>query len=405
MQHFAPNQPILSRGGAAEFSNIVAGMLKQNQESVGSQSCVAVYSKKGYTAAQTASNLVATRLLHTRMPNTMKPVADWVLSTLTATDLLDPNLVVLRQVSPYYQTGVDTFVINLVNGAKSSFTHERLSTNPDMYTVNLSNTPALYGANFRKYMENLYAYNSANKITTDPMATLVTMTDNANITTCTTGNPLANPICASVAAATGAANATAILNAQVTYCSDAANVSSAACIANINSNQKVYNMNDVNTKMLNYCVSTSGQNDTANCKPFSSVSGSAQWLANATKNTTDAAGVTTTVCGTAGNLSKSDCQNVCTVYPTLCATDIQQKCAIPDNRYSTNIDFFEGGQVEHLENLSSTEWALMWVILLFIIVLLGGIWLRKRLQKMKRSKESYGVDEQSLDHDGEFTFV
>jgi hypothetical protein len=365
--------------GPTEITKLLMTVLKHQQELVGALSCVKYYSKLNNTSAQTANDLATAQILHTRMPNTMKPIDDWILSTLTVTDLLDLNLVVLRQVSPYLRTGVDTFIINLVNGAKSSFTHERLNTNPDMYTINLSNTSALYDINFRTFVANLQAYNTANKIITDPLMTLIQMTDNANITTCITGNPADNPICTQVAA-TSVANATTILNAQVAYCSD--NVSSATCIANINNNQKVYNMNDINTKMLNYCLSTSGQNDTDNCKTFSTINGSAQWLANATQNTTDAAGVTTSVCGTPGNLTKDTCQNVCVAYPDLCVTDIQKKCAISTNRYSTNIDFFQGGQAESMANPDDYEWFL--IILLIVIVLFGGYWGIKAIRRSYR---------------------
>jgi hypothetical protein len=145
-------------------------------------------------------------------------------------------------------------------------------------------------------------------------------------------------------------------------------------------------MNDINTKMLNYCLSTDGQNDT-NCKPFSAIKKSGEWLNRVTKNTTDSAGVTTTVCGTPGNLSKDTCQNVCTVYPELCNADIQQKCAIPANRYTTNIDFFEGGQVEHMENLSAWNWvSIIATIFLVIVAILLAILKYKRPAWIVNSK-------------------
>lgn len=358
--------------GAAEFSKIIRDLIESYTKLLNGSSIVAFYTKNTnpLTAAdQTAKTFKNMQIAHTRMPNTLKPADDFILSTLTASDLLDPNLVVLRQVSPYLQTGIDTFVINLVNGTKNSFTHERLSVNPGMYSANLSSTPALYGTNFRTFISNIQAYATANKITTtDPLISLVQMTDNTIITTCTTGNPSTNPICSQISTVMGSDAAASILNAQVKYCSDPANISSTACISNINSNQKVYNMNDVNTKMLNYCLSAGGQNDT-NCKPFSTIKDSNTWLKTVTKNTTDAAGVTTSVCGTPGNLSKDTCQNVCKVYPDLCAADIQQKCAAPANRYSTNIDFFEGGQVENMENPDAINWMTIVVGMIFILLL------------------------------------
>ena len=307
------------------------------------------------------------KLMFTRMPNTFKPLADLILGVLTKDDLIDPDLIKLRSLSPYIQSGVDTFVINLINAPKSGFARERLAGDAPMYNVALTNNDNLYGTNFRTFLANLQKFNTDNKILSDPLITLVNTTDNANITTCSTGNPLANPMCAQVATVTSSANATNILNATVAFCSDAKNVKDPKCIDHINGNQTIYNLNDVNTKMLNYCLTTDGQNDT-NCKPFSTLTGSDQWLLNATKNTTDAAGVTTTVCGTAGNLSKDVCQSVCTTYPSVCAADTQTKCSTGANRYSTNVDFFEGGNKENLDHPKNGSWE-DWLVFIFWIII------------------------------------
>lgn len=307
------------------------------------------------------------KMAFTRMPNTFKPLADLILGVLTKDDLIDPDLIKLRSLSPYMQSGVDTFVINLINAPKSGFARERLAGDAPMYNVALTNNDNLYGTNFRTFLANLQKFNTDNKIISDPLITLVNTTDNTNITTCSTGNPLANPMCAQVATVTSSANATNILNATVAFCSDAKNVKDPKCIDHINGNQTIYNLNDVNTKMLNYCLTTDGQNDT-NCKPFSTLTGSDQWLLNATKNTTDAAGVTTTVCGTAGNLSKDVCQSVCTTYPSVCAADTQTKCSTGANRYSTNVDFFEGGNKENLDHPKNGSWE-DWLVFIFWIII------------------------------------
>lgn len=309
------------------------------------------------------------KIAFTRMPNTFKPMADAILGVLTKDDLTDPDLIKLRSLSPYMQTGVDTFVINLINAPKSGFARERLAGDAPMYNVSLTNNDNLYGSHFRTFFANLQKFNTDNNITSDPLITLVNTTDNANVTACSTGNPLSNPVCAQVSTATGGTSATNILNATVAFCSDAKNVSTPACITHINGNQKVYNLNDVNTKMLNYCLTSNGQND-ANCKPFSSLTGSDQWLLDATKNTTDASGITTTVCGTTGNLSKDVCQSVCTTYPSVCAADTQAKCSTGTNRYSTNVDFFEVNNKEYFEppeitKMPEVDWFLF---ILFIIV-------------------------------------
>lgn len=367
---------------ASEFTSTVNTMIESILAKKITGSLVAYYSKQSTsTPAQIKNDLVAAQLIHSRMPNAMKPIDDMILASLTQDDLLDPNLVVLRSVSPYLQTGVDTFIINLINGPKDGFTRERLSTNPAMYSVTLNNTSTLYGNHVRTFLANLNAYNDANKITTDPLTTLIQMTDNANITTCSTGNPLANPICSQLATTSSPATAAIITEATVAFCSDSNNVNNSSCIDHINTNQKVYNMNDVNTKMLNYCLSTSGQTDGI-CNPFSAINSSDEWLINATKNTTDASGVTTTVCGTPGNLSKDTCQSVCKVYPSLCESDIQQKCAAPTNRYSDNIDFFQGGAAkEHMSE--PTMIMILWILAIAIVILGAAAYGFKRYRKYR----------------------
>ncbi len=366
---------------ALEYANNIKRTIASITSKNITGSLLAYYSKQAATSAPTpnqgVSDFAMAKMVHSRLPNTVKPIDDMILASLTQADLLDPNLVLLRTVSPYLQAGVDTFVINLINmsdGSKSSFTRERLAATPSTYSVTLNNTPALYGTNVRAFFANLQSYNTANKVDNDPMLTLIQMTDNANVTTCSTGNPLTNPICQQVATATGATNATSILNATVAYCSNANSINDPNCITHINRNQTVYNLNDINSKMLNYCMSTTGQNDT-HCKPFSAINGSPQWLAAATKNTTDANGVTTTACGVAGGLSKDTCQAVCTTYPDLCATDVQQKCAAPANRYSTNIDFFEGKESMTSEELNNIP---LYVVLLIIFALFLSIYYRSR---------------------------
>ncbi len=358
---------------ALEFTNTMNAQTDALKAKNISGSLVAYYSSTA-TPTKVASDLAAAKLAHARMPNTMKPLDDMILNSLTKDDLLDPNLVVLRAVSPYLQTGVDTFVINLINGSKSSFSRERLTDSTTMYSTTLSSNGPLYSQAVRTFLSNLQSFNTNNKITNDPLVALIQTTDNANMAVCSTGNPLSNPICAQVANATGSVNASTILDTTVAYCSDAKNVSDLKCISHINTNQKAYNINDVNTKMLNYCLSTDGRNDNS-CKPFSTITGSDQWLINATKNTTDSNGVVSTVCGTSGNLSKDTCQNVCLTYPEVCLNDSVQKCAKSDNRYSTNVDYFEGSSKEESTSASTIIYYILYLLaaILIALVIAGGV--------------------------------
>lgn len=275
--------------------------------------------------------------MHKKFPNTFKPVENLILSKLTKSDLSNPFLVELRTYSPNLQAGIDAFVINLING-KSTFTKEKLESS-SLYSINLANNAMLYDLNIQTYLANISKYRAANNITTvDPLVILVANTDASNVQICSTGNPLTTPICTQMSAA-GSSVSSSVADITKAYCST--HVSDPKCIEYINSNQTVFNTADINNKMLNYCM-TEGINDTVNCKPFSSISGSSDWLKKVTSNVTGTDGTISAVCGTTNGLSKDTCQQVCNMYPEICTADTQQKCSLPTNRYSSNTDYFDG---------------------------------------------------------------
>jgi hypothetical protein len=234
------------------------------------------------------------------------------------------------------QIGIDTFLINLINGPKNSFVKEKLE-GAQLYSVSVGNNSMLYDKDILTYLNNLNTYRTNNKIiAADPLLVLIDNANISNIKTCSTTNPLTNPLCMQMAS-TNENIASNIKNITRDYCSN--NISDPKCVNFINSNQTIFNTNEVNNKMLNYCMNE-GINDTANCKPFSSINGSSEWLKKNTLNITKPDGTIGTVCGTDNGLSISTCQKVCNQYPELCESDIQQKCILPNNRYSPNIDTF-----------------------------------------------------------------
>lgn len=306
--------------------------------------------------------LARARVWHKKYPIVHKPVEDLLISRLTKSDLANPMLPELRSYSNNMQTGIDTFIINLINGPKNSFTQERLEGAP-LYSVNINNNPMLYDKDVMTYLSNLNTYRTTNNITTtDPLLVLVANTNASNAQTCTSSNPLTTPICVQMNS-TGGANTESIKQSTQTYCSN--NVNDPNCISFINTNQTIFNTSDVNNKMLNYCLSD-GIND-ANCKPFSAITGSADWLKRNTSNIVGADGSVVAVCGTTNGLTKDTCQKVCDTYPDLCVADIQQKCALPANRYSSNIDTFIGKD----EDLYSSP--IFWI--LFILIAITFAWL------------------------------
>jgi len=318
--------------------------------------------------------------MHKKFPNTFKSVENLILSKLTKADLSKPFLVELRTYSPNLQAGIDAFVINLING-KSTFTKEKLE-GVSLYDVNLSNNTMVYDMNIQTYLANLGKYRANNNITTaDPLLTLVANTDASNVQICSTVNPLTTPICTQMSA-TGSTNSASIADLTKAYCST--HVSDPKCIEYINMNQTVFNTTDINNKMLNYCM-TEGINDTVNCKPFSSISGSSDWLKKSTGNITGADGSISAVCGTANGLSKDTCQKVCKTYPELCAVDTQQKCSLPTNRYSSNIDYFDGKE-SIASGIMNEGWFQIFIVAILLIALIIAIVRRKNIKTWTADK-------------------
>jgi hypothetical protein len=87
-----------------------------------------------------------------------------------------------------------------------------------------------------------------------------------------------------------------------------------------------------------YCIKD-GLND-ANCKPFSALKDSNAWLDSQTANTKDINGKIVSACGKSGGLPTETCIDVCKAYPDLCEKDLQQKCILPEHRYSNNTEFY-----------------------------------------------------------------
>ncbi len=367
------NKPDLS-WAAQEFKNQVNKLIDEFIKKNIQGSLLSYYNSLNRPSV--IADLELAQSIHIRMPNAIKPIDDMILASLTINDLVDPNLILLRKVSPYLQLGVDNFVINLINQSKNTFKIERL-TGDTVYNIDLTNNDQIYSNTFRIYLKNLISYNNDNNITTDPFLTLIQETDDKNIINCSSDNidPLTDPLCVSINNSiqttnyNGATDAQDIKKVIANYCSKNENIYKSDCVSHINNNQPYYNLQDVNRKMLNYCLSDVGKIDNVNCNTFSSINGSSEWLKDNTKNTKDnTTGTITTICGSPGNLTKDECQLVCNQYPSVCQSDIEMKCSLPENRYSTNKDYFKSK--EPFYGLIGGEYGDSSIILLIMNIIL-----------------------------------
>lgn len=282
--------------------------------------------------------------IFTKFPLSHKSIIVKVVSLMSEADLNrdDNSFGRFRLLSTHARLEVDAFVMKLlVPGLILTAPYDMTAAQiTSMYSNAITNIALFTGAPFRKYITKMNSAATETATTgTDPFLTAITSFDTTSINSC-----LINPFTANCKSFTGVLNTNdtqRMLDASVTYCSNAENVMKKDCVNHINANLTKYDANDVNTKMLTYCLSDLGKVD-AQCKPFSSITGSAAWLNNSTKNTTNpTTGAITTECGKIGGLSKDTCQNVCNTYPDICVNDVKQKCAIGTNRYSTSKEFFE----------------------------------------------------------------
>lgn len=362
-----------SSWGTEAIRSTIPALLADLNSKIASGSLVQAYSSNDYVNA---------RILHKKFPRSFAPVEAVLLANLSKLDLNNVFLAELRSYSPNLQVGIDAFVIGIIT-KKSNFAQENLDSTA-IYNISLENNPMMYDPAVQAFLTNITAFKTDNGITvSDPFVTLATSTDSANLQSCSTGNPLTNPICTQMSTVPGSTLATAIQNNTQSYCSEVPN--DQACIDYINTNPSAFSNTDINHKMLSYCLGA-GVGD-PNCSPFSKINGSADWLKTNTANITNADGTITGVCGTTNGLPVETCQQVCATYPDLCVSDVQQKCAMPANRYSANVDYFE----EKKTFIIGNSWIDILIMIVIISVLLSVIVERNYIWQWLRRKTSSQV--------------
>jgi hypothetical protein len=315
-------------------------------------------------------------VLHKKYPSWFVDMEPVILSSLTRQSLSNPILLDIRDISDNLRAGIDNFIITLIAGSKEKLTSA-------IYTTQITNSPVLYDADIQAFLTRLAVRPGAS---IDPLVTLINTTNTQNISSCST-NPFNSTTCVAITKTADPTLLKGISDSTKTFCmASADNMVTPSCIDYINKNQATLDMDDVNNKMLDYCLTDKGKADTTNCKTFSSITGSGNWLSLKTANTVvkDVSGnVTdmTTVCGTGTGLSMDKCNNVCGTYPDLCVPDAAVKCSIPQYRYSddkskfANIENFNsdcdpdhGGCCDGPDNDLNWLWFLLGIIAILMLV-------------------------------------
>jgi len=233
-------------------------------------------------------------------------------------------------------------VINLITGTKESL------TSAPVYSTLLTNSISLYDDDIRNFINAIKSQPFADQ---DPFVKQIEFADSYNVTECDANvNANTSELCKSIELSNDQSiskNAQTFLSE---YCPTSINtILEPKCMTYINENQSKVDINNINSKMLDYCISYKGRSDTETCKPFSKIINSSQWLSQKTKNNTikDENGNVIDVepvCGTDEGLELTKCMEVCDVYPEICEEDKVNKCKLPHYRYSGNIDRFNEKQ-------------------------------------------------------------
>lgn len=299
-------------------------------------------------------------------PRITAPIVDKYVSFIEEADLDEKtNLIqTLRNMGYYLKESIDTKIVSfLAPNSKVTGTYKPV-TNINLFT----------SIKFTTYVDGIISENAKVGIKNDPFIAYVEEQKTA-ITDACLSNPLSET-CKLVNNVINTADRQRMTQATVEFCSLDQNVKSQECIDDINNslaktkagtpNTTEYDVDDINRKILNYCVSTAGKLDTK-CRPRPPITGSEEWLKNATLNTTDSKGVTTSKCGTAGNLTIAQCENVCATYPDLCEADLNKKCSNPNQRYNSKIDHFEENNLQMYD-----QWGYWTILSIAIFIVIFG---------------------------------
>jgi hypothetical protein len=319
-----------------------------------------------------------------------RPVYDLILTKISVDDLVNDALIdLMTRLSPYLRANIDAFIIDYIAGSK--YTAIPLGAN-GKYAVDLSARPRLYNTKVRQ----LYKVLSV-KIPGDKLVEAIAQADTVNITLCQkASDPFTDPLCIAMASSADPALVAAVASAQTiktaeiakelqqsdaaklaSDCAQVSNMSQPVCIAYINNQISTDTKYDTNVVYMNVLKAATNADGSLNKSLIDQYKGMKQWLLSKTADTiTTVDGVTkiTSICGVSGGLTLDQCGRVCEIYPELCIDDQSRKCSLPEHRYAKD-GFCDCAAREK----GSQWWILFIIIFIFITVIGGGLYTRRRI--------------------------
>lgn len=306
------------------------------------------------------------------------PVLDVLASKLSIEDVATPSLYTAG--GPYLIKLVHKFIIEYIIGQ---------SWYIDKYNIDLSKRPQLYN----KYVLDAYKWLSAN-IKDDQLVALITAARNANMAYYISVDDVNNdPVCVAMILA----------GEPIPYearCSSASNIVKPECIAFIE--KKITapgaSIDDVYLSIIKSATDTSGNISKLVLDTYPTIK---QWLSTKMSDesvTIDGISKITPVCGTEGNLSIAQCNQLCKMYPELCIPDQVQKCSLPNYRFAkeglTNPSVEEGLCVEPPDNEQVQWW---WIFVLALIVFaISAAWMKRKRTHRKQTRAVLPLSIESL---------
>ncbi len=296
-------------------------------------------------------------------------VFDVLVSKLTIEDIANPALYEID--SPYLMGLIRSFIIQYITG-KSPQAGETI--------IDLSKSARLYN----KYVLDAYNWFIKNR-STEPLIAMIQAAKAANMKYYITVDDVNNdPVCVAMILA----------GEPIPYearCSLASNIIKPECIAFVEKkiNAPGASIDDIYLSIIQSATDGNGNISKVVLDTYPSIK---QWLATKMADESvvvDGVPKITPVCGTAGNLSISQCNQLCKMYPELCIPDQIQKCSLPNYRFAKegllNKPVDKEGMCTNPADKEETEW--WWIIAFALVVIAIAIaWTNRKYNQRKRTR-------------------
>lgn len=297
------------------------------------------------------------------------PAWSGVIDTLLTKDLTtvysNTTLLKMREVSSSFELAFDLYVYNTFGYTK--ITTLALTSDKLQYNYAIKDNKEIYSASIRQ----LYSALKSRPARLDKLKILFEKADAENITRIKTVNPSTDALCIAMKA-TGEPELVKAINDEIAVrCTIPANISAPDCVSSINA------MNPIPDSTYKIILQGSIKSDgTLDKTILDKYPGMKEWLVKNTADTVtiDANGnaLISSTCSPNTNLTATQCNQLCKIYPETCNADQIKRCSVPGYRYRSTFANKEGLELEPKTEVDNTWWILFILTILVFVCFISG---------------------------------